>query len=102
MVVVVIVLSSDNTSGFNGSSMNNGSLNGSATCAQTIVAAKQKSIVATMDSQQGQQNTRARKERKPNWSSVEVLALIHAKEKEHQASRLTSNARDEMIMANIK
>ena len=81
VVAALIVLNSDNTSSFNGSSMNTGSLNGSSIGAQTTIVAKRKSTVATVDSQQGQQNTRTRKERQPNWSRTEVLAFIHAKKR---------------------
>ena len=66
VVVAVKVHSNDNTSNFDGSSMNTDNLNGSATGAQPTIAAKCKSTVATTDSQQGQRNTRARKERQPN------------------------------------
>jgi hypothetical protein len=47
-------------------------------------------------------NTHPRKERQPNWGGPEVLALIGAKEKEHDAQRLSSDARDNMEPALIK
>jgi hypothetical protein len=46
--------------------------------------------------------TRPRKERQPNWSSPEVMALIHSKEKEHAAMKLTTDARDHMETASVK
>jgi hypothetical protein len=47
-------------------------------------------------------NTRPRKERQPNWGGPEVLALIGAKEKEHDAQRLSSDSRDNMEPALLK
>ena len=47
-------------------------------------------------------NTRPRKERQPNWGGPEILALINAKEKEHEASKLTADSRDLMETATQK
>jgi hypothetical protein len=47
-------------------------------------------------------NGRTRKERQPNWSGPEVLALIAAKEEEHEAQKLTGDQRDLMHTASQK
>ena len=47
-------------------------------------------------------NNRPRKERQPNWGGPEVLALIHAKEKEHEALKLTGDSRELMESATQK
>jgi hypothetical protein len=47
-------------------------------------------------------NGRPRKERQPNWLGPEVLALIAAKEEEHEAQKLRTDQRDLMEMATHK
>jgi hypothetical protein len=47
-------------------------------------------------------NRRQRKERQPNWSVPEVMALIHAKQKEHEMHQLIVDSRDHMEMATTK
>ena len=46
--------------------------------------------------------TKPRKERQPNWSSPEVMALIHSKEKQHAAMKLTTDACEHMETASVK
>jgi hypothetical protein len=50
----------------------------------------------------GGPNRRPRKERQPNWGAPEVLALINAKEKEHEALKLAPDSRDLMESATQK
>jgi hypothetical protein len=47
-------------------------------------------------------NKRPRKERQPNWAGPEVMALIHAKQKEHDNQHLTGDSRDQMESAIAK
>jgi hypothetical protein len=47
-------------------------------------------------------NQRQRKERQPNWDGPEVMALIHAKQKEHEALQQTGDSHDHMETAIVK
>jgi hypothetical protein len=47
-------------------------------------------------------NKRPRKEWQPNWAGLEVMALIHAKQKEHDNQHFTGDNRDQMESANAK
>jgi hypothetical protein len=78
-------------------------MGGTTVAAKNSHAAKRKACVATADSQPTKgPNSRLQKERQPNWSSPEVMALIHAKKKEHEATKLTNDARDQMETSNVK
>jgi hypothetical protein len=50
----------------------------------------------------GGPNSWPQKERQPNWGTAEILALINAKEKEHEASKLSKDNRDLMETATQK
>jgi hypothetical protein len=66
------------------------------------MAGKRKSPARSQGSQgQGAQggggpNTRPRKERQLNWSGLEVMALIAAKEYEHEVQKLSTDPRELM------
>lgn len=47
-------------------------------------------------------NTRRRMDHQPNWNSPEMMALIYAKEKEHEVTNLTTNSREKMDTAMTK
>jgi hypothetical protein len=47
-------------------------------------------------------NHRLCKERQPNWSRPKVMALINAKDKEHEAMKLNRDKRDLMQTASQK
>jgi hypothetical protein len=93
LLTMLIILSSDNTA----------SMEGNVVAGREAHMEKRKASSLISESQQRRNpNNKPWKERQPNWSSLEVMALIHANEKEHAATKLTSNARDHMEMAIVK
>lgn len=88
-----IIFSSDNTT----------SQDRAAMVANDDRSRKRKGASTIVGSQRPNNLTsRPSKECQSNWSSPEVMSLIHSKEKEHAATKLTTDAWDNMEIASIK
>jgi hypothetical protein len=89
----VILLSSDTEGNANATTNTVGGLDGG----------KRKATTSASDSDSTRDaNTRRCKDRQPNWNSPEVMALIHAKEEEHELTKLTTDSREKMDTAMTK
>jgi hypothetical protein len=79
------------------------SVDGTASIAKGSVGGKRKAGgTDTVAISSGNANKRPKKERQPHWNSLEVMVLIHAKEKEHKTYKLTTNPRENMETAAVK
>jgi hypothetical protein len=68
---------------------------------QRVPCGKQKVTSSSEGLGNGDGNTKPQNDCQPNWNSLKVMALIHAKEKEHEVSKLTTDARENRIAHDI-
>lgn len=81
---------------------NSRSMGGTLVVATNSLISKRMASAAAASHRGTWPNTKVHKERQSIWNSPMVMVLIHSKEKDHIACRLTFDAQDNMEMATVK